>query len=153
MSYYRKSFEYQPVKLFLNSNSADIIQSRGDITFNLRRNISLPSVTIGYVSLNELSMPNTSYNINGTNNKLNLQVIKNNTNVITQLFTITPGNYTITQFKDALNAAFDDISVGVTFNAITVSYNDKTNCFLFTSTASPIVVILAASTMNSVIGF
>ena len=94
MSYYRESFEYQPIKLFLNSNSADIIQSRGDISFNLRRNISLPSGVTGYVSLNELTIPNTYYNINSTNNKLNLQVIKNNTNAITQ-------------FKDALNAAFD----------------------------------------------
>ena len=109
-SYYRESFEYQPIKLFLNSNSADIIQSRGDITFNLRRNISLPSGVIGYISLNELTIPNTNYNINSTNNKLNLQVIKNNTNVITQVFTITPGNYTVIQFKDALNAAFHDIS-------------------------------------------
>ena len=153
MSYYRESFEYQPIKLFLNSNSADIIQSRGDIPFNLRRNISLPSGVIGYVSLNELTIPNTNYNIDSTNNKLNLQVIKNNTNVITQNFTITPGNYTVTQFKDALNAAFDDVSVDVTFNSITVDYNDKTNCFLFTSTASCIVVILPDSTMNSVIGF
>ena len=153
MSYYRESFEYQPIKLFLNSNSADIIQSRGDITFNLRRNISLPSGVTGYVSLNELTIPNTNYNINSTNNKLNLEVIKNNTIVITQVFTITPGNYTVTQFKDALNAAFEDVSVDVTFNSITVDYNDKTNCFLFTSSASCIVVILPDSTMNSVIGF
>ena len=153
MSYFCESFEYQPINLFLNSNSADIIQSHGDRTFNLRRNVSLPSSVTGYVSLNELTIPNTNYNINSTNNKLNLQVIKNNTNVITQVFTITPGNYTVTQFKDALNAAFEDVSVDVTFNSITVDYNDKTNCFLFTSTASAIVVILADSTMNSVIGF
>ena len=53
MSYFRESFEYQPIKLFLNSNAADNVQSRGDITFNLRRNICLPNGTIGYVSLNE----------------------------------------------------------------------------------------------------
>ena len=140
MSYFCESFEYQPTKIVLNSNSAVIIQSRGDVTFNLQRNISLPSGVIGYVSLNELTIPNTNYNIDSTNNKLNLQVIKNNTNVISQVFTITPGNYTVTQFKDALNAAFYDVSVDVTFNSITVTYNDKTNCFLFTSTASAIIV-------------
>ena len=67
MSYYRESFELQPIKLFLNSNAADTIWSRGDITFNLRRTITLPSGTIGYVSLNELTIPNTNYNINSSN--------------------------------------------------------------------------------------
>ena len=70
MSYFRESFEYQPIKLFLNSNSADIVRSRGDITFNLQRNINLPNGTIGYVSLNELTIPNTNYNINSSNNTL-----------------------------------------------------------------------------------
>ena len=68
MSYYRKSFELQPIKLFLNSNAADTIWSRGDITYNLRRTIALPSGTIRNVSLNELTMPNTNYKINTRNN-------------------------------------------------------------------------------------
>ena len=42
MSYFRESFEHQPVKMFLNSNAADVISSRGNITFNLGRNITLP---------------------------------------------------------------------------------------------------------------
>ena len=60
MSYFHESFEYQPIKLFLNSNSADNVRSHGDVTFNLRKNICLPSGTIGYVSLNELTIPNTN---------------------------------------------------------------------------------------------
>ena len=53
MSYFRESFEYQPIKLFLNSDAADTTKNRGDLLFNLRRNITLPSGTIGYISLNE----------------------------------------------------------------------------------------------------
>ena len=82
MSYFRESFEYQPIKLFLNSNAADITQSRGDITFDLRRNIILPHGTIGYVSLNELTIPNTNYNINSSNNTLVLRGLENGTNVV-----------------------------------------------------------------------
>ena len=55
MSYFRESFEYQPVKMFLNSNAADVI--------------SLPSGIIGYVSLS-LTIPNANYNINTSNNTL-----------------------------------------------------------------------------------
>ena len=54
--YYRESFEYSPIKMFFNSNSADSIVSRGDVSFNLHRNINLPNNVIGYVSLNELTI-------------------------------------------------------------------------------------------------
>ena len=60
--YYRESFEYSPIKMFFNSNSADTIVTRGDVTFNLNRFINLPSHVIGYVSLNELTIPSTDYN-------------------------------------------------------------------------------------------
>ena len=68
--YYRESFEYSPIKMFFNSNSADNIVSRGNVTFNLNNNINLPNHVIGYVSLNELTIPNTNYNINSSNNTL-----------------------------------------------------------------------------------
>ena len=32
--YYRESFEYSPIKIFMNSNSADTIVNRGNVTFN-----------------------------------------------------------------------------------------------------------------------
>ena len=74
MSYFRESFEYQPVQLVLNSNTADVIRSRGDITYNLKRTFNLPPETIGYVVLRELTTPNTNYKINSSNNTL---VLKN----------------------------------------------------------------------------
>ena len=86
--YYRESFEYSPIKMFFNSNSADTIVSRGDVTFNLSRNIKLPNNVIGYVSLNEMTIGNTDYNINGNNNTLVLQDYLG----LTQSITITPGN-------------------------------------------------------------
>ena len=109
MSYFRESFEYQPIKMFLNSNAADIISSRGDITFNLRRDISLPSGTIGYVSLNELTVPNTNYNINTSNNKLVLLD---------------------TTLMASLNALFNPLAL--IDQTVTISYDDITNKYTFT---------------------
>ena len=71
--------------MFLNSNAADVTHSRGDVTFNLRHNITLPTGTIEYVSLNELTIPNTNYNINSNHNKL---VITNGT--VTQETALVP---------------------------------------------------------------
>ena len=89
--YYRESFEYSPIKMFFNSNSADTIVTRGDVTFNLNRYINLPSHVIGYVSLNELTIPNTDYNINTSNNTL---VLTDKTGTNTP-FTVPAGNYTV----------------------------------------------------------
>ena len=123
MSYYRESFELQPIKLFLNSNAADTIRSRGDITYNLRRTITLPSGTIGYVSLNELTIPNTNYNINSSNNVL----VMTQFNGVPETFTVTPGNYTVTELRDALNVLFGNATFMMT--GVSVSYNSNTNTF------------------------
>ena len=146
--YYRESFEYSPIKMFFNSNAADTITNRGNVTFNLRRNINLPNNVIGYVSLNELTIPNTNFNINSSNNSLVLL----DRSLVPETFTITPGNYTVSQLKDALNTAFSVASTP-SYQGITVSYNDITNKYLFTDTESPFLVIQATSTMNSVLGF
>ena len=128
--YYRESFEYSPIKIFCNSNSADNIVSRGDVTFNLSRYINLPNNVIGYVSLNELTIPNTDYNINANNNTLVLQDYNN----VSQTFTITPGNYTVSTLMTALNTAF---TAGVgNFQNIIVTYSDTPNKYLFTTGAT-----------------
>ena len=147
MSYYRESFELQPIKIFLNSNAADTIRSRGDITYNLRRTITLPSGTIGYVSLNELTIPNTNYNINSSNNVL----VMTQFNGVPETFTVTPGNYTVTELRDALNVLFGNATFMMT--GVSVSYNSNTNKFTFTDTLSPLLVINSQSTMNAVLGF
>ena len=143
MSIFRESFEYQPIKLFLNSNAADIILSRGDITFDLRRNITLPHGTIGYVSLNELTIPNTNYNINSSNNTLVLRGIKNDTAVVDEIFEIDKGIYTVTQLKEALNTKFASSTNDVFNNGnTTVDFDDKTSKFTFTDTNSPVLIIV-----------
>ena len=147
--YYRESFEYSPIKLFFNSNSADSIVSRGDVSFNLTRYINLPNNVIGYVSLNELTIPNTDYNINANNNKLVLQDYAG----VSQTFTIPVGNYTVSTLMTALNSEF--ALGGGNFQNIVVTYSDSTNMYTFTTAAVSTysLSILATSTMNSVLGF
>ena len=90
--YYRESFEYSPIKMFFNSNSADTIVTRGDVSFNLQCYINLPNNVIGYASLNELTIPNTDYNINtysDTTNKYTLTTSANTTNSLVILATST----------------------------------------------------------------
>ena len=125
MSYFRESFEYQPIKMFLNSNAADIISSRGDITFNLRRDISLPSGTIGYVSLSELTIPNTNYNINTSNNKLVLL----DSSMAATTYTVTPGNYTVTELMTELNSQFNPTDL--VDQTVKITYNDTTSKCMF----------------------
>ena len=146
--YYRESFEYSPIKMFFNSNSADTIVSRGDVTFNLRRNINLPNNVIGYVSLNELTIANTDYNINANNNTLVLQDYLG----VSQTITIPKGNYTVASLMTALNTAFANATGN--FKNITVTYSDVTNMYTFTAGVNKIysLSILATSTINSVLG-
>ena len=81
----------------INANS---IINNGNVTFTLNQQIQIPNDVVGYVSLQELTIANTNYNINVYNNTLVL--VDNAANTFT--FTITPGNYTVTTFLTALNA-------------------------------------------------
>ena len=146
--YYRESFEYSPIKIFMNSNSADKITYRGDVTFNLRRNINLPNNVIGYVSRNELTIPNTQYNINSSNNSLTLIDIA----AISETITIEEGNYTVSQLKEKLTTEFSN-AVRVSFRGITVNYDDKTNKFTFDHTTTGALRFTSSSTINAVLGF
>ena len=62
-TYYRESFDYPAIRMFFDSNGADIISSNGNVTFTLNQAIQLPSNVLGYISLQELTIANTNYNI------------------------------------------------------------------------------------------
>ena len=119
-TYYRESFEYLAIRMFLESGSANSITNNGNVTFTLNQQIQIPNDVVGYVSLQELTIANTNYNINAYNNTLVL--VDNAANTFT--FTITPGNYTVTSFLVALNAK---LATGANnFLGITATYSDLT---------------------------
>jgi len=145
--YYRESFDYPPIRMFFDSNGADTISNNGNVTFTLNQAIQLPSNVLGYISLQELTIANTNYNINTYNNTLVLVDYASNT----QTFTITPGNYTVTTFLTALNAALANGANN--FLGITVTYSDLTNMFTFTCPHTYTLGLNVASTMNNCVGF
>ena len=63
-TYYRESFEYPPICIFLDSSIANNIMKNDNKNFNLNQKIQWPNNAIGYISLQELTIANTNYNIN-----------------------------------------------------------------------------------------
>ena len=124
-SYYRESFEYPPIRMFLDSSVASTINNNGNVNFLLNQQVKIPNDVIGYVSFQEVTIPNTNYNINTYNNTLVLVDYAANT----QTFTITPGNYTVTTFLTALSTTLANGANN--FLGITVTYSDLTNMFTF----------------------
>ena len=55
--------------------------------------------------------------------------------VIQETFTITAGNYTVTELRDALNAKFA-AAANASYHAITVSYDANSNKYKFTDTST-----------------
>ena len=132
---------------FFYSNGADTISNNGNVTFTLNQAIQLPSNVLGYISLQELTIANTNYNVNTYNNTLVFVDYASNT----QTFTITPENYTVTMFLTALNAALANGANN--FLGITATYSDLTNKFTFTCPYTYKLGLSANSTMNTCIGF
>ena len=61
-SYYRESFDFPPIRMFLDSTVANNVNNNGDVNFLLNQCIKIPNDVIGYVSLQELTIANTNYN-------------------------------------------------------------------------------------------
>ena len=45
--YYRQSFEYPPIIIFLESGSANSITNNGNVTFTLNQQIQIPNDVVG----------------------------------------------------------------------------------------------------------
>ena len=100
--YFRECFRIPSRRIYLDSESANIITSRGDCIFQLNNTISLPDDVVCYVQLNEMVMPNTDYNIDDNNRFLNITDTDGNPYTIY----IDKGNYNALTLRDALNYKF-----------------------------------------------
>ena len=135
--YYRESFRFPPIRMFLDSENATNSLSRGDCMFCLNQPISLPNNVVCYVALNEMVIANMELNISSTNNLLYFQDITL-TNGDVYVVTIPVGNYTATLLASALTAAFkisekyDDIDILDTH--VSVEFVQLTGQFKFSST-------------------
>ena len=100
--YFRECFRIPSRRIYLDSESANIITNRGDCIFQLNNTISLPDDVICYVQLNEMVMPNTDYNIDDNNRFLYII----DTDAQPYTIYIDKGNYNALTLRDALNYKF-----------------------------------------------
>ncbi|CAM9744643.1 unnamed protein product [Heterosigma akashiwo] len=111
------------MQVFLNSEHADVTNSKGDCIFYLNRAISVPKDVDVHVGVVSFDVPNTEYTINSSNNTIvvNLNEAGNNTR------TIPNGTYTTNSLVNAL----DDAAV-LGADSIVSSYDSTTSKFSFT---------------------
>ena len=53
-TYYRQSFEYPPIRMFLDLSVVNSITNNGNVIFLFYQKIQFPNNVVGYVSLQEI---------------------------------------------------------------------------------------------------
>lgn len=128
----------ESIQIYINSKTADKFNNNkiADAQYILPT-IEIPDGFHIYLSLQKASIPHTFYNINMTNNLLD---ISDNTNNIIS-YIIPVGNYNMNQLVSYLQ----------TTTGINIQYNSITNKLTFTNTK--IWNIQSSSTILSILGF
>jgi hypothetical protein len=126
---YVETHRKPPVQLFISSNSANVENSKGDLIYYFKNPIEAGQSNIIYANLQQVTMPNTQYNIDSSNNLLWVYYDATDTNVS---FTVTEGNYTASTLLTKLNSLLTDIVT--TFDSSTLKYTfTSTDEFSFLS--------------------
>ena len=109
------SHKYPSKRIFLSSKACDISVNRGYVIFIFRQAIHVPKETQVYLTLAEMTIPNSIYNVNNSNNTIS--ILMNN---VSYNYTITPSNYTPSILITQLNSI-------MSVNGFTCSYNSNTS--------------------------
>ena len=109
--------------IFIDSNDATLSISDAEKIFYLNSPIIAPAGVRILIGLTNLTIPNTIYNFNSSNNQISFTQ-----SATTQVVTIPVGNYSASTLVDALNTA-------ITLN-ITVSFDEDQADFTFTGTSA-----------------
>ena len=125
--YFCECFRFSSRRIYLDSESANIITNRGDCIFQLNNTISLPDDVVCYVQFNEMVMPNTGYNVDENNNTLSFI----DTDANTYTITVPVGNYNANTLMSELNNLFKN---NTRVNYLQCQYNVLDNTITFTST-------------------
>ena len=137
-TYYRESFKYPPICMFIDSENSTSSLNRGDAMFCLNQPISLPSNVVCYVALNEMVIANMEYCISSTNNLLYFQDTTLSDDK-PYVVTVPVGNYMATSLVTALSTALKvavQLEDGVTVLDTKVSVESValTGLFVFSCT-------------------
>jgi hypothetical protein len=110
------SHKYPSKQIFLSSKACDISVNRADVTFIFRQAIHVPKETQVYLTLAEMTIPKSLYNVNNSNSTIS--ILMNN---VSYTYTITPSNFT---------PFFNSI---MSVNGFTCSYNNNTSKITITN--------------------
>ena len=107
--------------IYLDSNDALVTISDAEKIFYLNTPIIADAGIRILIGLNNLTIPNTIYNFNSSNNSITF------TQGTTETISVSVGNYSATTLKDALNTAITAAGLD-----ITVSFDEDNAVFSFT---------------------
>jgi hypothetical protein len=146
--YFRECFRIPSRRIYLDSESANIITTRGDCIFQLNNTISLPDDVVCYVQLNEMVMPNTGYNVDENNQDLYFI----DTDAQPYHITVPKGNYNALTLRDELNYLF---STQTSADYLVCDYSNLNNTYTFTSndTGLNYFTFYGYSSIMKVLGF
>ena len=111
---------------FLNSEYA---VTRNPFVFNFPAQVRCPNNLRMLLSLQEVTLPNTFYNVTDANNQLSFQILTSSgSSVLIYTLTFPPGLYSAICFRDYINS-----QTTAPENAITCVYDEKQFKFSFVS--------------------
>lgn len=113
--------------IFLDSNDALVSISDAEKIFYLNTPIIADAGIRILVGLNNLTIPNTIYNLNSSSNNNSITFTQGSTVTVS----ISSGNYSASTLKDALNTAISAAGLN-----ITVTFDEENAVFTFTGTSA-----------------
>lgn len=96
-----------PTTIFLKSNESTTILNgslKSDIVYELKNKITIPNNIDCYIQLNTFKFINAFYNVNSSNNKFYVSLVKSGT-IHNVVVTLPNGNYSIISILQYLNTA------------------------------------------------
>lgn len=115
------SHKYPSKRIFISSKAADIYKSRGQLSYIFQQPIHVPLDVYIYLTLSELTIPNSLYNVNSGNNTISFLI-----GITLTSYTIPVGNYTVSTLLPVLNSLMSGVYT-VTYDSITCTFTISRN--------------------------
>lgn len=142
MTHHLNDTEIGSQSIFVNSDDAELSLNDAEKVFFLNQNIVAPAGYRLVIGLTNMTLPNAMYNINSTNNTIQIDSTPK---------TIPVGNYSATGLVTAINTEISDGTGGA--NLGTVKFETDTNSFKITYLGGVTRTLLENDLTTKVMGF
>jgi hypothetical protein len=133
--------------IFINSEDRSYASSTSPSNFSIQINSTVADAPRSSLSVESVTFYNLEYGVNSTNNTL---VFRENSDDLTDFtVTITPGNYSASEFVSVLKTAMDAAGT----NTYTVSYSSTTGKINITVILPDTFKLVSGTMLTSVIGY